>query len=445
MMIFVELLVMFVVSMYFFPIEFVWFPGINTKMAMAAVGLVIAAGYLMKEKSTNIPRPLLIVMMISSMVSIIGFISVTYNQTSDYTYVSYVVSAAVWLSAAFVVCNVIKWVHGRLDVRLIVGYLTAVCVYQCVMALLIDNVAPVKTFVDSFVEQAQEGLTENHRLYGVGASLDTAGSRFSTVLVAISVLLGVTKENMKLPRMLTYIFSFFFITVVGNMIARTTIVGAGIGLAWLLFVLVQPTIRQASSRMRLLGVMTGILLVGVPVLVFLYNTSPWVNEQLRFAFEGFFSLVETGEWHVSSNDMLENMVVFPDNLKTWLIGDGYFNSAIGDVNFLGQDTQSGFYKGTDIGYCRFLFYFGIPGLLAITAVMVYTAVATARIIPEYKYLFLLVLVVGLVVWTKVATDVFVALAIYFVVALMEGDGTEEDDIPDWDIEEEASKGLIRRG
>ena len=47
-------------------------------------------------------------------------------------------------------------------------------------------------------------------------------------------------------------------------------------------------------------------------------------------------------------------------------------------------------------------------------------------------------------WTKVATDVFVALAIYFVVALMEGDGSAEDDIPDWDIEEEASKGLIRR-
>ena len=88
--------------------------------------------------------------------------------------------------------------------------------------------------------------------------------------------------------------------------------------------------------------------------------------------------------------------------------------------------------------------YGIPGLLAIMSVMVYTAVATARIIPEYKFLFLLVLVVGLVVWTKVATDVFVALAIYFVVALMEGDGTEEDDIPDWDIEEEASKGLIRR-
>ena len=38
--------------------------------------------------------------------------------------------------------------------------------------------------------------------------------------------------------------------------------------------------------------------------------------RFRFGFEGFFSLVEKGRWEVSSNEILKNMVVYPETLKT---------------------------------------------------------------------------------------------------------------------------------
>ena len=43
-----------------------------------------------------------------------------------------------------------------------------------------------------------------------------------------------------------------------------------------------------------------------------------------------FSLVETGRWQSSSNDiLLNNMVVFPEKAKAWIIGDGYCSNPSG--------------------------------------------------------------------------------------------------------------------
>lgn len=50
------------------------------------------------------------------------------------------------------------------------------------------------------------------------------------------------------------------------------------------------------------------------------------------------------------------MYVFPDNLKTWIIGDGYFNGPEdSDPYYTGEIWDIGYYKGTDVGYLRFIF------------------------------------------------------------------------------------------
>ena len=79
------------------------------------------------------------------------------------------------------------------------------------------------------------------------------------------------------------------------------------------------------------------------------RTNPEFYELTRFAFEGFFSLAEKGEWEVASNEMLKNMIVYPDEFKTWMIGDGYFLNQRYDPNYIGDATEGGFYMGTDIG------------------------------------------------------------------------------------------------
>ena len=53
-----------------------------------------------------------------------------------------------------------------------------------------------------------------------------------------------------------------------------------------------------------------------------------VRKNFRFGFEGFVSLIEKGRWEVDSNETLKSMFVWPDNPKTWTIGDGYFSNPV---------------------------------------------------------------------------------------------------------------------
>ena len=140
---------------------------------------------------------------------------------------------------------------------------------------------------------------------------------------------------------------------------------------------------------------------------------------MRFGFEGFFSLAETGEWQVDSNEMLKSMVVWPEELRTWIIGDGYFLNSRYDPNYLGSATVEGFYMGTDIGYLRFIFYFGIAGLVWIIAVVAYSAYVCCKYFKEYTWLFVMALLVGLVVWAKVSTDIFLFFYLFLCAAYLQ--------------------------
>ena len=85
--------------------------------------------------------------------------------------------------------------------------------------------------------------------------------------------------------------------------------------------------------------------------------------------------------------------------------------------------------GTDVGYLRFIFLFGVPGLIAISLVMIHAALTAAKSFSKYKWAFYLALIGGFVIWLKVATDIFPFLA-YGIAAglvkdLIDYDQTEE--------------------
>ena len=86
---------------------------------------------------------------------------------------------------------------------------------------------------------------------------------------------------------------------------------------------------------------------------------------------------------MGSNEILKSMVVFPDSLHTWIIGDGYFNNSKYDVYYLGDATEAGYYMGTDIGYLRFLFYFGTIGLFCMMAVILEEEECNTKEIAEH--------------------------------------------------------------
>ena len=114
------------------------------------------------------------------------------------------------------------------------------------------------------------------------------------------------------------------------------------------------------------------------------------------------------------------MIVWPESLQTWIIGDGYFDNPAWDPNYLGEVTQ-GYYKGTDIGYLRYIFYFGLIGLFTLIAVFIKSTRICISHFKEYKILFLLMLLSNLVCWLKVSSDTFSVFAPFLCLAFLEDD------------------------
>ena len=421
------LLVGILTSMFFFPFEFFAFPGINTKMVLAVVGVGFVVWNFMKRRDVSIPEELLILVFIAGSVSIVSLLSITINQTPDTTFVSYIVSFFVWLSAAFAVCCCIKAVHGKIDIMLVMDYLLWVCLFQCIIAIIIDNNPSVQRFVDSYIAQGHTLMHKINRIYGIGASLDVAGSRFSAVLAGLGFILSEVSRPLKPAKRVFYLIAFIVISVIGNMIARTTLVGTAIGLGFIVLSLFfRPSDSVSNSQLGAALSWILILFAGVFACIILYNTSPQAHRYFRFAFEGFFSLVEKGHWETTSTDKLQTMVVFPETLHTWIIGDGYFMNSRTDINYLGDATEEGFYMGTDVGYLRFIFYFGVIGLISMMGVVIYSAVVCIKHFRQEALLFVLALLVGLIVWMKVSTDIFLFFALFLCAAALQEEPAAEN-------------------
>jgi hypothetical protein len=410
------------VSFYFFPIEFTFLPGINTKMAMAGFGLVILMFQLARKEHPHLDKSIFSLSLIACLISLLGFISITYNETPDYTYATYIVSMWVWLSAAYVITTFMRAVHGYISVELICNYLIAVCTAQCISALMIDSIPAFKEFVDTYVSGFgfvdTSKINHGKRMYGIGAGLDVAGLRFSCVLCGIAYITSRIANTARKGYLWIYLVCFIIISLVGNMIARTTTIGVGLALCyWTIRLFTAETTQEKKS---LWGWLLGIIIASLLIIVPLYNTNPNFKANTRFAFEGFFSLVEKGRWEVRSNEILLNMYVFPDNLKTWLIGDGYIENPIKADPYYTGEVIGGYYMGTDVGYLRFIFYFGVFGLLALIAFFITITRNCIKQFPSQRALFVLILAVNLIGWFKVSTDIFLAFAPFLLICREEG-------------------------
>ena len=422
------ILVTILTSFYFFPFEFTFLPGINTKMAMAGFGLVLLFFQLAKQRESLINREIFQLSLWAGLASLIGWISIVYNDTPDTAYATYIVSMWVWLSAAYVVTFCMRKMHGGVSVSLIIRYLVVVCISQCILALLIDTYPAFKQIIDLYVQQGQEFLNRKNvqRLYGIGASLDVAGSRFAAVLTLIAFSTTMIEKTKFRKWMPCYLMAFFVIGIVGNMIARTTTVGVVLALGYWLYVskLYQFRFDRNYKQLWVWGLCLFVVATGIAI--YLYQVNSYVEKSLRFAFEGFFSLIEKGEWMVSSNERLKNMYVFPETLKTWIIGDGYFSNPLDvDPYFIGKEI-GGYYMGTDVGYLRFIFYFGLGGLLTMCMVLYKASFFCMRKLSLYKGMFVLLLLVNYVVWLKVSTDIFLVFALFLMIREDEEEAYERE-------------------
>ena len=325
----------------------------------------------------------------------------------------------VWMAGAYTMLFTLEKLNGRVTFETLSNYLIIVSVVQCIIAVLISRFPAFKIIVGSIMPGI-EGLEKmaDGRLYGIGCAFDVAGIRFACVLVLIIRMIIPQFEKNEVNKKLVYLYwtAFFVIVVIGNMIARTTTVGALIGLVYLICTSI---FSKSTKGVRALKSLLGALAISIPLAAYLYQHDEMFREDFRFGFEGFVSLVESGRWEVSSNDILVTMYRFPETLKTWLIGDGYILTANDDPYYLGEQHPGYYYMGTDVGYLRFIYYAGLPFLLSFLLFLFYVTRNCMQKYDKDVLMFLFILLVQIAVWFKVATDIFMFFAMFVAYGKLE--------------------------
>lgn len=411
----VVILLMLAYSAYFFPFTLRAFPIMNSKMMMAVLGLCMFVYTRLQNKSLNIRADLLWMMVLASVVSLWSLYSVVYNNTSDYAYVSYFMSMATWLGGAYACVTLTRYVYGGASIYTIFQNFALVSAGHCVMAILIDNVDFIKDIVDMIFRINTDFFEKNNRLYSFGIYTDTAGIRFSAVLVGLAYLIRGKKSS---KQFWIYVVSYLIIAGIGSVISRTTIVGIIISLV---YIALTSTGFSLFIKYRTVRWLVGLAIVAVlvgGVTAYLYNTNPTVHHYLRYGFEGFFNFFERGEWEtISSNKLFGGLTQLPTEQKTWIIGDGYFDDPL---------VPGAFYMGVDMGYVRFIYYFGLIGLGIFIFYFMYCTYVLCQRDSKRRLFFVMMFLVELAVWVKITTDIF---CIFALLMLLTKEETDSDNKP----------------
>jgi hypothetical protein len=328
----------------------------NTVLGMFMT-LFLIVGFLMR-KYQSVPKNLFAIFILSLCVIIVAFVAVVYNTTSDLSLIKRPIIDLFCLPTAYLLIVFVKKQYGVIRFETIANFYIIAVIIQVLLSLFIFFSPEFRQVALGLLKQPPLGEAminklSDIRLIGFGAQFFSAGVIYSFVLMLIAAIL---KNNiLSSKEMFWYICAFTLIFVLGMMTARTTLVG------FLLSILVLFYTKDRASKNKWLfsRILFFISVLFVISFIIVLNLNKEVREKLsvigNFGFDLFVNYFSRRELTNGSVVAMKNMYVFPNSLKTWSVGDGYFADPV--------NPEFGYYMHTDIGYSRLLFYFGIIGTL----------------------------------------------------------------------------------
>lgn len=274
------------------------------------------------------------------------------NASTDFTYITYFISIFFAFYANYLIARLSHKIYGQFTLSIFFKYLIFAELVYLFLSLLMFIQPSANDMLLSLLRKddlAKVALerTEGLRIQGFGASYFGAGIVNGLFLIFLAIYTSMRSISTK-ERVLYYLL-YCFVFVVGMMQARTTIVGAALGI-WVMLC----CSKGIKNWLRI--AFTFILVIAVSVASFdliARSVSFDIDTLYKFAFELFINYAENGEATTSSTNRLwEFYDIIPTDFKTWLIGDAKLSS-----------DKGGYYMYTDVGYFRYIFYFGVIGML----------------------------------------------------------------------------------
>lgn len=354
------LIIVFFTFLYFFPVHLQGVPSfLSTRLFVMFVGI----GYLLSDLSKgpfkigpNLKPYIKYVLLIL----IISLITSFFNDVYEGQFIIYPISFIIIALSCYGLLRIMKSLWPRIDItqNTIIDVFTGVILLESILSLALFFLPAVSNLYYSIIalsdleEMAADKILSDTiatRFLGVGVSTFGAGIAFATCIFLAFVRL-TTKISTSLR--VAYTTILFFLILIGSAISRTSQVGVVVGLLFLLYTFIRGSNSKGAFPRIILWVgITGIAAIFVINISIRYFSNNILLEGVfQHAFEAFYNYFDEGQFYTRSTEKMINANVWPDNLSTWIIGDG---------RLLGNSI--GYYKNTDIGWNRLLLYFGLIG------------------------------------------------------------------------------------
>lgn len=330
----VNVILMFV---FIYPLQFTFFP-LSTRYLLAIVGLIllITNKHLFSKYVSGVLRfvPILFFSVLTCLV----------NQTSDFGLWT---TPIVYSLSFFSAVGVISLTKTNNQESFVDMFVMAV-VIQMILHLIFfifPEIEEMANLVLASTELAQESMESSLgvRMRGLGSAFFGTGVVNSIALILISFFYSPSKKY--------HIIAYILIIVIGVFASRTTLVGFLISFPLLL--------RRMRVPFRKVIVGACIFIFGISALATALKNSgeqKYVN-LFNFGFAFINDYESSKKFNTEDIDALSYSGRLPDNIKTWIIGDGLLADP--------QNPATAYYKHVDQGYLRCIFFYGLLGTISL--------------------------------------------------------------------------------
>lgn len=275
-----------------------------------------------------------------------SLVSFVLNIDSDLFYVKEnLLLSLILFFLAFSIKKIYKILDVDFNFENIVLFSSLALVFQLIFSLVVNFVPSIFNTtiqiinIDGLSSDTLQNFSEA-RLVGIGASFFAAGILNSFFLILLAYYINYSKGKKNYFLLLTL---FLIISIVGILFSRTTIIGIVLSIFFFL------------NYKNLFKVV--LLIFPLFFLLIIYGkTLSESNAQIAFGLDFLFN-TKNSQASSSFNGLKEMYDILPDNLKTWILGDAKYKVVSQNGDF------SSYYKETDVGYFRIVFYNGLVGLL----------------------------------------------------------------------------------
>lgn len=356
-----RLLFSIILFFYLYAFSLAVLPILSTRIILGLIGFIYIVFNLYQNLSQGkllINRRVLYVSLALILIFSVSFFSIIYNKTNDYEFIKFSLSMFIGFLSATSIYKIAGYLGIRKDEYTLITCLIIAILLQCSISLAMYFSPYISDTINSVIHMSELSIIKQEalqglRIIGFSRSYFSAGIYCGMGLLLIAYLIRYYTQDRK--QILLLVISYIFIFIVGMMMARTTL----IGMAFSILLLIAPTsirnlIHPSKRKLKFLTLLIAIPMMIVHIfLLFFPSFLQKIDPLIQFAFELFFNLIQENSLETRSTNSMLNMYKFPDNLKTWLIGDAMWS----------LDGGTEYYMHTDIGYSRLLFYFGVLGLV----------------------------------------------------------------------------------